>query len=82
MPYKIIEGVYIEEDDYHNNFPVYRRENGTLLFYHSVDNKGKNYLVFGLNLKDYFGVAALLHTDPSSWLSSRNLDMNMCLVES
>ena len=76
MPYKIIEGVYIEEDDYHNNFPVYRRENGTLLFYHSVDNKGKNYLVFGLNLKDYFGVAALLHTDPSSWLSSRNLDMN------
>ena len=76
MPYKIIEGVYIEDDDYHNNFPVFRRENGTLLFYHTVDNKGKHYLVFGLNLKDYFGVAALLHTDPSSWLSSRNLDMN------
>jgi len=77
MPYKIIEGVYIEEDNYHNNFPVFRKENGSLLFYHTVDNKGKHYLVFGVNLKDYFGVAAVLQRDPSSWLSSGiSIDMN------
>ena len=76
MPYKIIEGVYIEEDNYHNNFPVFRRENGSLLFYYTVDNKGKHKLVFGVNLKDYFGVAALLHGDPSSLLSSGILNMN------
>ena len=76
-PYKIIEGVYIEEENYHNNFPVFRKENGSLLFYHTVGNKGTHYLVFGVNLKDYFGVGALLQRDPSSWLSSRiSIDMN------
>jgi len=76
MPYKVIEGVYIEEDDYHNNFPVFRLENGSLLFYHTVDNEGKHYLVFGVNLKNYFGVAARLYRDPSSLLSSETLFMN------
>lgn len=80
MPYKVIEGVYIEEDDYHNNFPVFRLENGSLLFYHTVDNEGKHYLVFGVNLKDYFGVAALLHSDPSSLLNSEALFMNDIFV--
>ena len=80
MPYKIIEGVYIEEEDYHNNFPVFCRENGSLLFYHTVDNKGKHYLVFGVNLKDYFGVAAFLHRDPSSLLNSGILYTNDVFV--
>ena len=80
MPYKVIEGVYIEEDDYHNNFPVFRLENGSLLFYHTVDNEGKHYLVFGVNLKDYFGVAARLYRDPSSLLSSETLFMNDIFV--
>ena len=73
MPYKMIEGVFTKEKDDHNSFPVYRRENDNLLFYHTV-SKGNNYLVFGLNLNDYFGVAAVLYRDPSLWLSSGILD--------
>ena len=75
MPYKIIEGVYNKESYYHNNFPVYRLENDTLLFYHTV-SEGNDYLVFGLNLNDYFGVAATVYRDPASWLSSAILDRN------
>ncbi|KAL9964272.1 hypothetical protein ACROYT_G027890 [Oculina patagonica] len=75
-PYKIIEGVYIKEKNNHNNFPVYRRENGNLLFYYHVSDKGNNYLVFGLDLNDYFGVAAILYSDPSFWLKSGILDRN------
>ena len=72
MPYKIIEGVFIKENYYHNNFPVYRRENDNLLFY----DDGNNYLAFGRSLGDYFGVAAKLYGDPSSWLTSGILDRN------
>ncbi len=75
MPYKIIEGVYTKQKDDYNNFPVYRRENDNLLFYHTV-SKGRNYLVFGLNLNDYFGVAAILYREPSFWLRSGVLDRN------
>ncbi|XP_078380280.1 uncharacterized protein LOC144663243 [Oculina patagonica] len=75
VPYKIIEGVYTKQKDDYNNFPVYRRENDNLLFYHTV-SKGSNYLVFGLNLNDYFGVAAILYRDPSFWLSSGVMDRN------
>lgn len=76
MPYKIIEGVYVKENDYHNDFPVYRQENGNLLFYHTVSEKGEHFLVFGLDLKHCFGVAASVYKDPSSWLSSGMLDRN------
>ncbi len=75
MPYKIIEGVYIKEKNNHNKFPVYRRENGNLLFYHTV-SKGHNFLAFGLNLNDYLVVAAILYRDPTFWLSSGFLDRN------
>ena len=75
MPYKIIEGVYVEENKSHNNFPVYRRENDNLLFYHT-SSKGTDYLVFGLNLQYYFGVAGIVYSsvDPSTWLHSGILD--------
>ena len=76
MPYKMIEGVFIKEEDDQNSFPVYRRENDNLLFYHYDSNKGNNYLVFGLNLNDYFGVAAVLYRDPSFWLRYGILDRN------
>ena len=76
MPYKIIEGVYIKESYYHNNFPVYRLENGNLLFYHTVSDKGNNYLIFGLSLNDYYGVAATLYNDPAAWLVFATLDRN------
>ena len=60
----------------HNNFPVYSRENGNLLFYFHISKKGQKYLSFGLNLKDYFGVAAAVFSavDPVSWLSSGSLN--------
>ncbi|KAM7428014.1 hypothetical protein ABFA07_020951 [Porites harrisoni] len=76
MPYKIIEGVYTKENYNHNNFPVYRQENGNLLFYFHISKKGQKYLSFGLNLKDYFGVAAAVFNavDPVSWLSSGSLN--------
>ena len=76
MPYKIIEGVFTKENNNHNNFPVYRRENDNLLFYYKISKEGKKYLAFGLNLKDYFGVAAAVYSavDPVSWLSSGSLD--------
>ena len=76
MPYKIIEGVYTKENYNHNNFPVYRQENGNLLFYFHISKKGQKYLSFGLNLKDYFGVAAAVFgaVDPVSWLSSGSLN--------
>ena len=76
MPYKIIEGVYTKENYSHNNFPVYRRENGDLLFYYNTSTEVQKSLIFGLNLSDYFGVAADVYStvDPVSWLTSRSLD--------
>ena len=76
MPYKIIEGVYTKENNNHNNFPVYRRENGNLLFYYYISKEGLNFLSFGLNLKHYIGVAAEVYSavDPVSWLNSGSLD--------
>ena len=76
MPYKIIEGVFTKENNNHNNFPVYRQENDNLLFYYYISKEGKKYLAFGLNLKDYFGVAAAVYSDvdPVSWLSSGSMD--------
>ena len=76
MPYKIIEGVYSKENNNHNNFPVYRQENGNLLFYYNVSKEGLKVLIFGLNLKHYFGVAANVYrnVDPVSWLNSGSLD--------
>ncbi len=73
-PYKITEGVYVKENNYHNDFPVYRQENGNMLFYHTINEKGGPFLVFGLDLKHYFGVAASVYKDPLSWLSSGILD--------
>ena len=77
MPYKNIEGVYIRENSSHNNFPVYRRENGNLLFYYTT-SKGEKFLAFGRDLRDYFGVAAWVSSavDPHDWLSSGSLDRN------
>ena len=63
MPYKIIEGVFTKENNNHNNFPVYRQENDNLLFYYYISKEGKKYFAFGLNLKDYFGVAAAVYSD-------------------
>ena len=76
MPYKIIEGVYTKENNNHNNFPVYRRENGNLLFYYYISKEGLKFLSFGLNLKHYIGVAAEVYSavDPVSWLNSGSLD--------
>ena len=77
MPYKIIEGVYTKENYSHNNFPVYRRENGNLLFYYSnISTEDEKRLIFGLNPSDYFGVAAHVYNavDPVSWLTSGSLD--------
>ena len=77
MPYKIIEGVYTKENYSHNNFPVYRRENGNLLFYYSnISTEDEKRLVFGLNPSDYFGVAARVYSavDPVSWLTSGSLN--------
>ena len=63
MPYKIIEGVYTKENYSHNNFPVYRRENGNLLFYYSnISTEDEKRLIFGLNPSDYFGVAAHVYS--------------------
>ena len=76
MPYKIIEGVY-KENYSHNNFPVYRRENGNLLFYYSnISTEDEKRLIFGLNPSDYFGVAAHVYSavDPVSWLTSGSLN--------
>ena len=82
MPYKIIEGVFTKDNNNHNNFPVYRRENDNLLFYYKISKEGTKYLAFGLNLKDYFGVAAAVYSavDPVSWLSSGSLDRSDVFV--
>ena len=77
MPYKVIEGVYTKENYSHNNFPVYRRENGDLLFHYSnTSMEVQKRLIFGLNLSDYFVVAADVYStvDPVSWLTSKSLD--------
>ena len=77
MPYKIIEGVYTKENYSHNNFPVYRRENGNLLFYYSnISTEDEKRLIFGLNPSDFFGVAAHVYNavDPVSWLTSGSLN--------
>ena len=77
MPYKVIEGVYTKENYSHNNFPVYRRENGDLLFHYSnTSMEVQKRLIFGLNLSDYFVVAADFYStvDPVSWLTSKSLD--------
>ena len=76
MPYKIIEGVFIKENYNYNSFPVYRRENDNLLFYYHIGKGGQKYLIFGLNLQDYFGVAAIVSSssDPISWLNYGSLD--------
>ena len=68
--------MFTKENNNHNNFPVYRRENDNLLFYYKISKEGTKYLAFGLNLKDYFGVAAAVYSavDPVSWLSSGSLD--------
>ena len=79
MPYKIIEGVYTKENYSHNNFPVYRRENGNLLFYYSnISMEVQKRLIFGFNLKDYLGVAAYVYSavDPESWLTFGSLNRN------
>ena len=75
MPYKIIEGVYTKENNNHNNFPVYRHENGNQLFYYYISKKGFKFLFFGLNLED-FDVAAEVYSavDPVSWLNHGSLD--------
>ena len=76
MPYKIIEGVYVKENFDNLNFPVYKRENNNLMFYHFISEKGNSFLVFGHHLKDYFGVAATIYRSvkPSVWLRSGVLD--------
>ena len=74
MPYKMIEGVYIKENNTHNNFPVYRRENDNLLVYYAASSNGQKFLVFGLSLENYFGVYSA--TDPQLWLRSGSLDRN------
>ena len=76
MPYKIIEGVYTKENYSHNNFPVYRQENGNLLFYYHISKKGFKFLFFGLNLEHFFDVAAEVYSavDPVSWLNYGSLD--------
>ena len=76
MPYKIIEGVYTMENNNHNNFPVYRQENGNLLFYYYISKEGRKFLIFGLNLRHYIGVAADVYSavDPVSWLNFGSLD--------
>ena len=53
------------------------RENGDLLFYYSnTSMEVQKRLIFGLNLSDYFGVAADVYSavDPVSWLSSGSLN--------
>ena len=76
MPYKIIEGVFTKENNNHNNFPVYRHENGNLLFYYYISKSGFKFLFFGLNLEHYFDVAAEVYSavDPVSWLNYESLD--------
>ena len=76
MPYKMIEGVYVKENNSYNNFPVYKKENENMLFYLYKTEKGTNFLVFGRYLREYFGVAAGLksYVYPLRWLSSRTLD--------
>ena len=78
MPYKMIEGVYIKENNTHNNFPVYRRENDNLLVYYAASSNGQKFLVLGLSLENYFGVAGIVYsaTDPQLWLRSGSLDRN------
>ena len=77
MPYKIIEGVYTKENYSHNNFPVYRRENGDLLFYYSnTAIEVQKRLIFGLNLSDYFGVNADVYSTvvPGVWIEVMSLE--------
>ncbi|XP_044184964.1 uncharacterized protein LOC122965078 [Acropora millepora] len=76
MPYKMIEGVYVKENNTYNNFPVYKEENGNMLFYLYMGKEGSNFLSFGRYLQWYFGAAAILKSDvyPSLWLSYGTLD--------
>ncbi|XP_078380020.1 uncharacterized protein LOC144662966 [Oculina patagonica] len=79
MPYKMIEGVYIKQNDSYNNFPVFRRESDSdLRLYYHIDKKSNKLLVFGNNFGDgsffQFGVASRLSSDPLSWLSSGTLN--------
>ncbi|XP_044184969.1 LOW QUALITY PROTEIN: uncharacterized protein LOC114956697 [Acropora millepora] len=75
MPYKMIEGVYVKENNTYNNFPVYKEENGNMLFYLYMGKEGSNFLSFGRYLQWYFGAAAILKAMyPSLWLSYGTLD--------
>ena len=78
MPYKVIEGVYTKENYSHNNFPVYRSENGNLLFYFSnISLEDQTRLIFlGFNLKDYLGVATDVYSavNRESWLTFGSLN--------
>ena len=75
MPYKVIEGVYTKDNYSQNNFLVYRRENGDLLFYYSNTSvEVQKRLIFGLNLSDYFAADVYSAVDPVSWLTSGSLD--------
>ncbi|XP_078380026.1 uncharacterized protein LOC144662974 [Oculina patagonica] len=78
MPYKMIEGVYIKQNDSYNNFPVYHREGDRNFgLYFQTYRKGDiNYLEFGNNFGDdsflKYGVVARLYpsavSDPLFWL--------------
>ena len=76
MPYKMIEGVYVKDNKTYNNFPVYKKENGNMLFYLYKSKEGTNFLLFGRYLQEYFGAAARLksYAYPSLWLSYGTLD--------
>lgn len=76
MPYKMIEGVYVKDNKTYNNFPVYKKENGNMLFYLYMSKEGTNFLLFGRYLQEYFGAAARLKSgvNPSLWLSYGTLD--------
>ena len=60
LPYKMIEGVYVKENNTYNNFPVYKKENDNMLFYLYNVTEHTNFLRFGRYLQEYFGAAARL----------------------
>ena len=76
MPYKMIEGVYVKENNTYNNFPVYKKENDNMLFYLYKSKERTYFLLFGRYPQEYFGAAARLKSDvyPSVWLSYGTLD--------
>ncbi len=60
MPYKVIEGVYIKENDSYNGFPVYRREgNRNLGLYFQTYHIGDDYYNY-LHFGNIFGDGSLL----------------------